>query len=1050
MRLSRNLLFATTIMAGVQSAGLAMAQTTPPVPPTVLQPDARAAEGAKTATPDNGVTTSAGAAAAIPSPQQTSSTAAQASGTVAGVEVTGVTVTGSRLRNTEFTSADPIQVITGEEASLRGFSDTAALIQSSTVAGNGTQINNNFTGFVVNGGPGVNTVALRGLGTDRTLVLLNGKRLGPAGTQGQVSSVDLNTIPESIIDHIDILKDGSSSVYGSDAVAGIVNLVTKQNIDGGDLHVYGKPTVEGGGNQADISGDFGKTFGRGYINGSFDIYRQDALKDFQRNYFNCAQDFAYDPTSGQRLDLTNVATGKIKCQNILGGLVIDGNTGSRYIVTPSSGNSINAPAGLTRVDCTIYNSGSCTNDGSGINLAATRLSRSLQPTEDNPAYLNSNAVSPVRRYTATLSGGYDILPKYLTVYGDFLFNRRQSQQEGYRQVFTYLDPANPTNPVGNASPLGIAQAGSGDYGEPVVLTPFGSKQQVDYTRGLVGLRGDLPDFRNFKNWHYDLSAQFSKSDGTYSTDIIYADRFSATTGPTACDVNYQNPYVSGPTMATQEPGVACQPVNWTRATQADGFTAAEKAFLTGNDTGSTIYEQGYVEGDFTGDLFTLPAGAVSADVGFHVRRDRILDTPGAQSLAGNSWGLASSGITRGGENVQEGFAEIGIPILRDLPFAKSVSLDVSGRYSHYDLAGDAKTYKAKFNWKITSWLALKYDQGTSFRGPALYETFLANQQGYYGQLGVDPCIMYAGSANANVAAHCAAQGIPGDYAGNGPSILVTSGGGGRALKPETSFAKNMGVVLTPRFMGNEVGIEVDYYENTIHNTITQFGPSNIVNQCYSLPTFPNGYCNLFQRNLTPGTPDLFSITAIQNNYLNVGSLHDRGIDLTIRSSFKLPYDVKLRVSSQHSWTIQDTTELLPGTVTNYNGTVGSPNYVGNIDLRFDWQTWTLNWFTSFVGASSDLKLASNIIENYRGTGVTAEVVERYPFYNVSNLSIRKTFPEGLTIEAGILNVFDRPPPIYSDLGFATAGGNGVTGSSAVSSQYDFFGRSFFLQLDKKF
>ena len=650
-------LLATTMLAGLAFSAPAFAQDQGKTNNADTQVTGAAARAAQTGTADNGATSAAGSAAAQPSPTQSGTTAAEA----AGAEVSAVVVTGSRLRNREFTSAQPLQVITSEEATLRGFADTAAILQTATVAGTGTQINNNFTGFVVNGGPGVNTVALRGLGTDRTLVLLNGKRLGPAGTQGAISSVDLNTIPSTIIDHIDILKDGSSSIYGSDAVAGIINIITKQNLNGGDLHAYSKFTGDGGGLTTDVAGDWGKTFSHGFINASVDVYSQEALHYRDRDYLNCTQDFAYSQATGARLDLTNQKTGNVKCQNILGGLAINDFTGQRFIVTPgSAGNGVvglpSRFAGLTRVNCTIYTNGLCSPSaaGSAIDVAATRISRALQPTEDNPGYLDSDAVSPVRRYTATLSGGYDIVPTYVTAYGDFLFNRRVSTQLGYRQIFPDVDPANPTNPLGALGALS----------EPVVLTPFGTAQKVDYYRAIGGFRGALPDFGTLKNWRYDLSLQFSRSTGDYSTDIIKLDRLSAVTGPTSCDTNYVNPYLGGQSMAQLEPGVACRPVNFTRATQNDMFTGSEKEFLTGYDSGHTNYEQGYIEGDFNGDLFPLPAGALSADVGFHVRRDRINDVPGPETLDGNSYGLSTSGITRGAQNVYEVFGEVGIPILK--------------------------------------------------------------------------------------------------------------------------------------------------------------------------------------------------------------------------------------------------------------------------------------------------------------------------------------------------------------------------------------------------
>ena len=135
-----------------------------------------------------------------------------------------ITVTGSRIVRDNFNSVSPVQIITREETTLAGFSSATDSLQSTSVTAGGAQINNAFGGFVTNGGPGANTLSLRGLGATRTLVLLNGRRVSPAGSRGSVGSADLNVLPSSIIDHIEILKDGASSIYGSDAVAGVVNL----------------------------------------------------------------------------------------------------------------------------------------------------------------------------------------------------------------------------------------------------------------------------------------------------------------------------------------------------------------------------------------------------------------------------------------------------------------------------------------------------------------------------------------------------------------------------------------------------------------------------------------------------------------------------------------------------------------------------------------------------------------------------------------------------------------------------------------------------------
>jgi iron complex outermembrane recepter protein len=188
-------------------------------------------------------------------------------------EVGEVVVTGSRIPKNEFNSANPVQVLTSERAQATGVADTVQFLQNSTIAAGSPQVNSMISsGFVTDGGPGAATVSLRGLGANRTLVLLNGRRAGPAGTRGGVSSFDLNVLPESSIDHIDILKDGASSVYGSDAIAGVVNIITKRNRNGGEVSAFYSDPFDTGGEEMDFSGSYGKTFDRMRFSIAADYY----------------------------------------------------------------------------------------------------------------------------------------------------------------------------------------------------------------------------------------------------------------------------------------------------------------------------------------------------------------------------------------------------------------------------------------------------------------------------------------------------------------------------------------------------------------------------------------------------------------------------------------------------------------------------------------------------------------------------------------------------------------------------------------------------------
>jgi len=423
-------------------------------------------------------------------------------------------VTGSRIKTTTYSSPAPLSVITGEQAELIGAVDTSQILQLSTVAANAVQINNFFTGFVTTGGPGANTLSLRGLGVDRTLFLLNGQRLGPAGVGGTVGPFDLNVLPASIIDHIDILKDGASSIYGSDAVAGVVNVVTKTNQDGVDLHAYGNPSQDGGGNTYQIDGSFGKTFDKGYFSAAFDYYRQDQLKIGDRSYLDCAQDRVHDVTTGAPADLIDPATGQSKCENFnpSNGIVDLGLPGfQEFISNPAAvaggglaGFDVN---GFSAVGLPICDFGGaqvyCGNapPGSPIDRAATRASAALEPS-DSPVLRNATAISPVSRYTVTLFGGYDLTP-HAQLYGSFLFNQRDSSQEGAAQFFVVpLNPANPFNTALGANPVTGCQGFC--FPVPILFTPEPLTQTVDYARGVGGVKGDLPNWRSLQNWTYDV------------------------------------------------------------------------------------------------------------------------------------------------------------------------------------------------------------------------------------------------------------------------------------------------------------------------------------------------------------------------------------------------------------------------------------------------------------------------------------------------------------------------------------------------------------------
>ncbi|UPT62031.1 MAG: TonB-dependent receptor plug domain-containing protein [Hyphomonadaceae bacterium JAD_PAG50586_4] len=486
-------------------------------------------------------------------------------------EEEAIVVTGSRIRS-EFNSASPIQVITTDAASLAGVTDTGDMVQSSSLAAGSPQIDATISSaFVTDGGPGAQTISLRGLGANRTLVLLNGRRAGPAGTRGAVSAFDLNVLPLSMIDRVEILKDGASSIYGSDAVAGVVNIITRDDLDGGAATLrYSLPEEDGG---SEIAGDitWGTTFDRGYFNVSVDYYLQEETLAGQRDYTNCAVDRTWDVATGLRNDVIDLRTGERACRgNVRTGLVwLYDLSGSGNLQRGAAANFIQPdPSGQIGV----LNPGSIfpapagfPEPGAPANWfqvdyggAARGLSNSNSPFEQN-----SSIIPEIERATFFSNAGFDITPR-IEAYAEVLMNRRETAVNGFRQVWTYLysyDLGDSLNPGWTGATI-LSPTPTTDHAD--------ASQRVDYMRAVAGVRGDFDGWLSNVNW--DVFVQHSLSDAEYTNDRILADAvYSAdgrsdfgTTGlfnansiprPTASCVGYNTPVSNRP----------CVDVDWVSA-----------------------------------------------------------------------------------------------------------------------------------------------------------------------------------------------------------------------------------------------------------------------------------------------------------------------------------------------------------------------------------------------------------------------------------------------------------------------------------------------------
>lgn len=985
-------------------------------------------------------------------------------------DVSELVITGSRIKRSEFTSSAPIQVITAEQSTLEGLVDTTEILQQSTVASGSFQVNNQLTGFVTDGGPGANTISLRGLGATRTLVLLNGRRVGPAGTRGTVGPVDLNVIPNSIIERVEILKDGASSIYGSDAVAGVINLITKTNLDGGEIGVFANVPFEGEGEQFRVNASWGKTFDRGYVNASFDYFDSKVLRRRDRDDTSCASDYLFDGVTGDRVDFANTdpsqeASDQFKCYNLFTrvwrtagtnnfGDVLWTDPGVTYptnLQGNSGGRRCTPPTYLVCVNVT---------NGQGNEaLPVAGLARQARigfpgtypySHQDAEPYGRASILSPVQRTSLYFTGGYDIFPG-VEAYGELLFNKRESTQYGARQFFPVVLNANPGNQFGTT--LGT--------GNPTPIIPLKSdrSQEVDYWRGVIGARGDIG------NWSWDIFYQHSDSDATYSTDIIYNDRvIAATQFPVACNQAF---IISGGNCASLNGGAG---IPWSSARILNGdFNDSEREFLFLVESGNTKYTQDLVEASISGDLFTLPAGPIGAAFGVSWRQDEINDTPGLNERTGNLWGSTSAGITAGSDTVKEVFAEFEVPLLKGLPAVESLDLQVSGRYTDYDSFGSDSTYKIGVNWQITDAWRIRATKGTSFRAPALYELYLANQTSFLGQTAIDPCVQWELDTNPFIQANCAAAGVPMGYtaAGTSSATIITGGGAG-ILDAETSEAYTVGLIWTPSFI--DLSVAVEYFDFLVENQVAQFGAANILNECYTSPTFPaDPFCTLFTRNGAappPGSAGAFAIQSVNNSYVNVAEQVNRGIDLTLRYEHEFDFG-RLTFDSQFTWQLKDTTQLLGGAaVTDDNGETTEPDFTGTASLRFDRGDWTFFWNTDLIGKQSDTEafggdvfgstrysttctgaLGTQPCATYIAQGVAWTVVPRQVFFKQYSeftayhaFSVRRRMDDW-TFQAGIQNIFDERPPSQST-------GQFRIGTAAINL-YDIRGRRAFFSITKR-
>ena len=705
-----------------------------------------------------------------------------------------IVVTGSRIKRSTYSSISPLQVITGQMSREVGLIDPATILQESSVAG-GLQIDLTFQGFVLDNGPGSTTIDLRGLGAGRTLVLVDGRRAAPAGVEGAPFAVDLSLIPASLVQQYDVLLDGASSIYGSDAVAGVTNVILRKDFDGLELEAFTSSPDQAGGLQNVISLAWGKNFDRGFIGIGMEYEDNEEVLVSQRRWMaNCDRHVEIDENGVIRHNdlwreqVFGFRPEDCKAGRNAGRFIMPGGIGGPGSVYHTPGFSNSGVPNFSSEDMVFFSAG-MDGDGDGITDIRSLVDYSASANGGDSRHLfpDFQALSVMAYGEYTIDGDMNLTPFFEIQYNE----RDVFTDSGERaQFFPFVPADNPfniCNPNGVrgidcglavdamwANPNNIA-AFTANFGAPpqafgiglngpigpavtrLVWRIKGDRNTADVevyqTRFVAGLRGDLPNFTlgSFEDWSFELAVVGARSEGTSSRVGIRDDRYDLAVGWTGAFI--EDPANPGTYLCGEDAdgdGVpdgndGCVPFDMYAPSlygtpgnpTGDIASQAERDWLFDSRDFDTEYEQIVYSAFMTGTLFQMPAGPVLGVAGWEYRNDKIDSIPDEVARDGLFFGFFSDGGAVGQKYTREYYVELEFPLLANVTAAKELNFNISGRHTTDEFYGSGDTYSAKLGWRPIDSLLLRATSGTSFRAPNLRENFLLSQTGF-GNI-FDPC-----------------------------------------------------------------------------------------------------------------------------------------------------------------------------------------------------------------------------------------------------------------------------------------------------------------------
>ena len=947
-------------------------------------------------------------------------------------------VTGSRIRRNQFNTADPVNIVSFDQATQSGFNSTAQVLQSASVTNGAAQINNSFGGFVTQGGPGANTLSLRGFGTTRSLLLLNGRRLSPSGSRGSVGAADLNNLPNIMVDRIEILNGGASSIYGSDAIAGVVNVITRSNFEGLSAEAQINIPEIGVGKNERYGLLFGTQGDRFRFTGSLEYTNRDRVTIGDVDFARCQTSYrrANATSAPGTGDFIDPLTGQPKCYptgvtgengvtiNTIGTPNFNGQLVDRAPGLPAGYGALPTSAGFGTAAGQVCNRFRPDATAGGAVpgyecVGGGVLSLGIRDTLP-PSIFSNEIVNGGRNYTGFAQASFDLNGLGgAELYGELLVNRRKSEQNGNRQLsidYAFGSPLIPPNlrfaaaalpaqPTNPGVPVGVRVFA--DYGI------YNNRQTVDFVRALGGIRGEIGG-----GWNYDAYVLRSWSDARYTSDLVLTDKLNQSLDVVA----------SGSGFACRNTANGCVAAPALTPAVVNGqFPASWIGFIAEPVTGTTSFRETIVSAVVDGSLFNIWGGPVSVAIGVEYRKQKIDDTPALDSQTGNLYNFTASTITRGSDNVKEVFGEIELPILRDRPFFEDLTFKGSARYTDYASYGSQATYKVGGVYSPFKWLSGRGSYGTSYRAPGLFEQFLGATTGFQSAAS-DPCNnLGATGQNPVRVANCRSEGLPDGFIQTNGITVLQRGGAESGLQSEESTAYTFGAVVQPNF--GELGklsLSADYFNIKVDGGVSQLGFGAILQQCYDDPDFrAESICDLIVRNST-------NQLTVTTGFVNISTAKVTGWDFNARYSLRsgdLQYDVGGQVTRFN----KRYNQLVPtDPIDNTIGQLNNPKWSGVFDGGITLDKVTFRYSVEWIGDTYTTADFLGITDAARATYVLDA-----DDYFIHAASLRWRLSDKFQFTAGVRNIFEQDLPQVSS-GFYNRVGN-----VPLYSGYDYVGRTFF-------